>query len=64
MAYGLKTYSDTAREDLLDIIANIKPEISVARQAYNEGVASQPSRQIYEKRAKLLETWIRNMKIY
>lgn len=64
MAYGLTTYSDTAREDLLDIIANIKPEVATAVKAYREGVASRPSRQIYEKRAKLLETWIRNMKNY
>jgi len=59
MAYGLKTYSDMAhREDLLDIIAGIQP----AKDAYFAGVASRPSRQIYKKRAKLLETWIRNMK--
>ena len=62
MAYGLTTYSDTAREDLLDIIANIQPDVVTAVEAYKAGVASRPSRQIYKKRAKLLETWIRNMK--
>ncbi len=64
MAFGVNTYADAARrEDLLDLLADINPDMKIALNGYSLG-KSQTRRQ-QKKDAKLLGKWMTmNLKRY